>query len=91
MSEQVSLLDIVKSKNDRHTLTPEVWSCIKTCKNFTNVLPQGGRDYFPGTKEPRCTYAYHRSFGTSGQEWESKIINNVWHTWCVLYQPKNDI
>ena len=86
--EQLSILDLVKDHKDMEALIPKRWSCMKTCANFTNELPGGGRDYFPGTGSPRCTYAYWRGYGVSGKEIKDRLIDNVWHTWCTLYKPK---
>ena len=82
MSNQLSFFDIVDEK-DKLTLTPEVWKCMETCANFTNIDRYGIPDYFPGPgNHPRCVHA-HRS-----KNWKSKVINNVWHTWCLNYSPK---
>lgn len=74
---QVTFYDIVSDK-EREDITPEVWGCIKTCANFTNVESDGSLDFFPGTKEPRCTRTCFKS----------KLINNFWHTKCQNYKPK---
>ena len=86
MPEQLSLLDIA-NKEDIDKLTPEMWDCMKSCANFTNKFPGGGRDYF-FDGSPRCTYAFHCGYGTSGKDMRNKVIDNMWHTWCKLYKPK---
>lgn len=78
---QLSLYDIVSDK-DKLAMTPEVWGCMKTCANFTNIDKDGIRDYFPSTGSPRCVHS-HRS-----KNWKSKVIDNLWHTWCLNYRPK---
>ena len=85
------MLDIVKSKKDIETLTPECWECYESCANFTNKFPSGGRDTFPGTNSPRCTYSCYAGYGTSGKDIKSRLINNEWHSWCKLYKPKESI
>ena len=75
---QVSFYDIVTDK-EKESITPEVWNCLDTCANFTNLNPDGSRDFFPETHEPRCT---RMDFN------KSKLINNVWHTTCKNYKPK---
>lgn len=79
MMEQIAIVDIL-DKKDKSSAIPEVWSCMESCAVFTDKFPQGGRDHFPGTKTPRCIYA--------ADEWKSKLIDNVWHTWCMKYRPK---
>ena len=74
---QVSFYDIVSDK-ERESITPEVWDCLKTCVNFTNENPDGTRDYFPESKEPRCTRMCFKS----------KLIDNYWHTICKNYKPR---
>lgn len=86
MSEQMSFLDIAE-KEDIDKLTPEMWSCMKTCANFTNTFPDGSKDtFFDGS--PRCIYGLLKC-GTSGKQIRSKVINNLWHVWCKFYKPKD--
>ena len=85
--EQISLLDII-AKEDKEKLVPEMWDCMETCANFTDVLPGGGRDRFPVTGERRCCIEFHKGDGTTGRHMKCKIIDNVWHTWCIYYKPK---
>ena len=81
--EQISLLEFV-DKKDKKKLTPEVWSCMKTCANFTNITSDGFEDFFPmGGK--RCVTP---SFVPGKEDWYSEVINNRWHTWCNCYKPK---
>lgn len=77
--EQISLHDILPEKQRRY-VQPEIWNCVKTCAKFTNVRPDGSKDYFPGPGNvPRCV---NLKFGTS------KTINNIWHSWCLNYKEK---
>lgn len=77
--EQVSIYDILPEKQ-KYKVQPEIWSCMKTCANFTNVRPDGSKDYFVGHgNSPRCV---NIKFGTS------KTINNIWHSWCPNYKEK---
>lgn len=85
MSEQMSFLDIAE-KEDIDKLTPEMWSCMKTCANFTDEFPDGEKDTFLDDS-PRCTYGL-LNCGTSGKDMRSKVINNMWHVWCKFYKPK---
>lgn len=81
--EQISMIDIVDPK-DKFKFTPEVWSCMKTCANFTNITPDGIEDFFPmGGK--RCVTP---SLLPGKEDWHSEVIDNVWHTWCRCYKPK---
>lgn len=87
--KQLSLSDISNDKNDFYALTPECWDCYKTCVHFTNTFPDGSKDYFISPPNaPRCCYARMNGYGTSGKDIVNKVINNVWHSWCVLYEPK---
>lgn len=88
--KQLSLLDVSKDKNDFYALTPECWECYKTCTHFTNTFPDGSKDYFLyPRRSPRCCYhLLIKGYGTSGKDIKSKVIDNVWHSWCVLYEPK---
>ena len=74
---QISFYDLVNDK-DRERMTPEVWNCLETCANFTNVEEDGSLDFFPETREPRCTRMCFKS----------KLIDNVWHTTCKNYKPR---
>lgn len=76
---QLSFYDLVNDK-DRAKMTPEVWSCVETCGNFTNVNSDNSLDYFPETNTPRCTRMCFKS----------KLIDNVWHTICTNYKPRED-
>ena len=87
--EQISLLEFV-DKKDKEKLTPEVWSCMKTCANFIDVTPNGTKDTFLDGS-PRCCIQDHTGYGSSGKHWKSKVIDNRWHTWCIFYKPKGDI
>lgn len=79
MAEQITIYDIL-AKKERIKIQPEIWSCVKSCANFTNIRPDGSRDYFPiPGRVPRCV---NLDFG------ESKVIENLWHTWCKNYKPK---
>ena len=75
--DQVTLFDLV-NENDREKITPGVWDCLDTCANFTNLNADGTRDYFPETREPRCT----------NMCFKSRLINNYWRTTCKNYKPK---
>ena len=75
--DQVTLFDLVNEK-DRENITPGVWDCMDTCANFTNLEADGTRDYFPETREPRCT----------NMCFKSRLINNYWRTTCKNYKPK---
>lgn len=77
--KQISLYDIVNDK-DKKAMTPEVWVCMETCANFTNVEPDGSLDFFPETNDPRCTQT----------DFTSKLINNYWHTTCKNYKPREE-
>lgn len=81
--KQLSFLDIVPPK-EREELTPSVWECVDSCANFTNIDKAGGRDYFPGTRTPRCTHCYEEN------AFKSKVINNVWVTKCRFYEPREE-
>jgi hypothetical protein len=84
--EQISLLEFV-DKKDKEKLTPEMWSCMKTCANFTDDLGNGLKDtFFDGS--PRCCIEFHTGEGLSGKHMKSKVIDNIWHTWCIHYKPK---
>lgn len=88
MAEQITFLDIV-DKTEKEKLTPEIWNCQKTCKNFTNVFPDGDKDFF-FDGSPRCCYPEaYAGFGSSGKQWKNKVINNMWHSWCKCYIPKD--
>ena len=87
MKEQISLFDVVDSQKDKLTMSPEVWDCMQSCANFTDDLGNGEKDTFLDGS-PRCCAQLHHGYGTSGNEWICKVIDNVWHTWCVLYKPK---
>ena len=87
MCEQLSFNDIVTDKKERRKLTPEVWTCTETCANFTNIRKDGTADYFPERGGKRCVTPFEQS-GTKMDGWESKLINNTWHTWCKFYKPK---
>ena len=77
--EQISLHDILPEKQ-KHCVQPEVWRCVDTCANFTNIWPNGLEDFFPGPGNvPRCT---RLKYGTT------KVINNIWHCWCANYKEK---
>ena len=87
MKGQLSLLDIVKETKDKDTLTPEWVDCFKSCKNFTNTFSDGSKDtFYDGS--PRCIYGM-KMCGTSGKDLKSKSIDNMWHTWCKFYKPKD--
>lgn len=87
--KQLSISDVSKDKNDFYALTPECWDCYKTCVHFTNTFPDGSKDYFISPPNaPRCCYPMMNGYGTSGNDIVNKVINNVWHSWCVLYEPK---
>lgn len=91
--KQLSLLDVVKDKKDKDILTPECWECYKTCAHFTNTFPDGSKDYFISPPNaPRCVYhLLIDGYGTSGKDIRNKVIDNVWHSWCVLYEPKDNV
>ena len=79
---QMTFADIVPE------LQPQWTDCFKTCKNFSNDLPGGGKDYFmdwgrgvPDKRYPRCVIGMHAKM-------KSKLIDNLWHTWCPHYEPK---
>lgn len=77
--EQISIIDIM-TKKERMKVQPEVWKCVRTCANFTNVFPDGSKDYFIGPgREPRCVKLEY---------WQTKSINNMWHSWCKNYKEK---
>jgi hypothetical protein len=75
MSEQLTIIDLASDK-DKELLTPQVWSCLRTCKNFSNINPDGSRDFFPCSKEPRCI----------NTDFYSKLVNNYWITKCRNYK-----
>ena len=75
--EQITFFEVVSDK-DREKITPEVWSCLRTCANFSNIYPDGSADYFPVTHEPRCV----------NLNFKSKLVRNYWHTVCKNYKPK---
>lgn len=75
MNENMTILDFIP-KQDKEQFIPEVWRCMETCKNCSNRFPDGGRDYFPETHEPRCINAVFKS----------KLVNNVWVTRCKNYE-----
>ena len=88
--KQLSFLDVSKDKKDWYALTPEYPKCYKTCAHFTNTFPDGSKDYYLSPRRaPRCCYhLLIKGYGTSGKDLKSKVINNIWHSWCVLYEPK---
>lgn len=90
--KQLAISDISNDKNDFYALTPECDECYKTCAHFTNEYPDGTKDYYmspPGRRDPRCCYSdLIPGYGSSGKQWKLKVINNMWHQWCVLYEPK---
>lgn len=85
--DQLSLFDVMDDKQ-KAAITPEVWECVHSCANFTNIYENGAHDYFPGPGQvPRCTACWKG--GKNGSpNWESKIVDNVWHTICRNYKPK---
>ena len=85
MGEQVSLFDLTTDKKERRKITPEVWTCTETCANFTNIRKDGTADYFPERGGKRCVTPFEQG---DKDYWDTKLINNVWHTWCKYYKPK---
>ena len=75
MNENMTILDFIP-KQDKEQFIPELWWCMDTCKNYTDRFPDGSRDYFPGTGEPRCVRA----------EFKSKLVNNRWISKCKHYE-----
>lgn len=75
MCEQITIDEIV-GKKDKDILTPAVWDCMKTCSNFSAILPDGSIDYFPCTHEKRCV----------NMDFKSKLVNNYWITHCNNYK-----
>lgn len=73
--DNISFYDLLKGK-DKEVLTPTVWGCLKTCKNFSCILPDGSTDYFPETQEPRCV----------NTDFTCKLVNNYWITKCRNYK-----
>jgi len=63
---------------------PEVWDCMKTCRHADEIT-----DCFPGTKRKRCLYGIMHA-GTGGKDWYSKVIDNIWHTWCRFYEEADE-
>lgn len=86
MAEQMTFFDIVVEK-DKKKVTPQVWECMKTCANFTNIRPDGSADYFPGTREKRCVTP-KLTANKKTSDWQSELINNAWCTYCKCYKPK---
>lgn len=58
---------------------PEMWRCMKSCRHCGEEM-----SLFPGTNTPRCDYGFNRDQKHGGMV--SKLINNVWHTWCKYYE-----
>lgn len=75
MSDQMTFYDLA-DKKDKELLTPQVWSCIKSCSNFSNIKEDGSEDYFPCTRSPRCV----------NMDFYSKLVNNYWITKCRNYK-----
>lgn len=78
--KQLEIFDFIKKPKDRLALQPQVWECMKTCGNFTNVRPDGTKDFFPGgaPNRPRCVNCIMKS----------KLIDNVWHCWCPNFKTR---
>ena len=65
-------------------MRPEWEQCFKTCKHFDSH-PDYPPDYFPGNrKHKRCNYCDHE--GTSGKQFEMKLVDNTWHMFCKFYE-----
>ena len=79
---QLTLIDIVPEDMPK----PEYPRCFKWCRHF-DTHPDYQPDYFPGTKEKRCTYDLC-GYGTSGKQFYTKLINNIWHMWCKNFEWK---
>lgn len=75
--DNVSFTDLL-DKKDLDAVTPEVWACVKTCKNYSCINPDGSIDYFPETKEKRCVNLSIRS----------KLVNNYWQSRCNNYKER---
>ncbi len=75
MTEQLRITDIVPDIIP----PPEMWSCMKTCRHMGEEM-----SHFPGTNMPRCDYGFNCDKLHGGQV--SKVIDNVWHTWCRYYE-----
>lgn len=73
--DNLSFYDLLEGK-DKELFTPTVWSCLKTCKNFSCTLPDGSIDYFPETREKRCV----------NTDFKCKLVNNYWVTTCKNYK-----
>lgn len=64
--------------------TPELWDCMKTCKNCGIYMSR-----FPGTDIPRCDYGLHQpGIGVSGADMYQKVVDNIVHIYCKFYQPR---
>ena len=75
--DNITFADLL-DKRDQDPVTPTVWKCVKTCKNYNCTYPDGSIDYFPETRERRCINVDIRS----------KLVNNFWESRCNNYQPK---
>lgn len=84
---QMSLFDITDDKQ-KIAMTPEVWNCVDSCANFTNIHENGLPDYFPGPGNvPQCV-ACMKGGNAGSPNWDKKIIDNIWHVYCRNYRPK---
>lgn len=77
--KQMNLFGILPDKEKRK-IKPEVWKCMDSCANFTNVFPDGTKDYFIGPgRRARCVkLEYERTIS----------VDNMWHSYCKHYEPK---
>lgn len=73
--ENITFADLLDPK-DLDEVTPTVWGCLKSCKNFNSIKADGSIDYFPNTQVRRCINLSIRS----------KLVNNYYQSRCNNYQ-----
>ena len=77
MKDQVTIFDLMARVEQ-----PPLYDCMETCAHAGGPWD----DCFPGRPDKkRCRYPDH--VGIRNGKWiKSKLVNNMWNTYCTLYE-----